>query len=105
MRRGEVWWADLAPPAGRRPVVLVSRDDAYRYRDFIMIAPVSRRIRGISPEVLLGPVEGLPKPCAANLDSLQTVSKSVLMERIVNLPAAKVEEIDEALRYSLGLRD
>ena len=105
MRRGEVWWADLPLPAGRRPVLLVSRDDAYRYRDLVMIAPVSRRVRGIPAEVPLGPVEGLPKPCAANLDSLQTVSKSLLLNRIAHLPAAKLDEIDEALQYALGLRD
>ena len=29
MRRGEVWWADLPAPAGRRPVVLLSRNEAY----------------------------------------------------------------------------
>jgi mRNA-degrading endonuclease toxin of MazEF toxin-antitoxin module len=27
MRRGEVWWADLPAPAGKRPVVLLSRND------------------------------------------------------------------------------
>ena len=29
MMRGEVWWANLPPPIGRRPVLLLSRNRAY----------------------------------------------------------------------------
>ena len=32
MKRGEIWWADLPPPVGRRPVLLLSRDRAYVVR-------------------------------------------------------------------------
>ena len=31
MRQFEIWWANLPAPAGRRPVLLLSRNDAYRY--------------------------------------------------------------------------
>ena len=37
MRRGEIWWADLGPAAGRRPVVLLSRDEAYAARTLVTI--------------------------------------------------------------------
>ncbi|MCH8087678.1 MAG: type II toxin-antitoxin system PemK/MazF family toxin, partial [Chloroflexi bacterium] len=40
MRRGEVWWADLPPPSGRRPVVLLSRDAAYTVRNLVLVTPV-----------------------------------------------------------------
>ena len=40
MKRGEVWWAELPPPTGRRPVVLLSRDEAYEVRALVIIAPV-----------------------------------------------------------------
>jgi mRNA interferase MazF len=73
MRRGEVWWAELPPPAGRRPVVLLSRDEAYSVRELVTIAPVTSRIRGIPTEVRLGPEDGLPKPCVINLDTITTI--------------------------------
>lgn len=38
MRRGEVWWADLPAPVGRRPVLLLSRDRAYAVRNAIKFA-------------------------------------------------------------------
>jgi mRNA interferase MazF len=103
MRRGEVWWADLPAPAGRRPVLLVSRDEAYTVRLFVTVAPVTTRVRGIPAEVALGPAEGLPRPCAANLDSLQTVPKAQLARRLTLLPAKKLAEVDEALRFALDL--
>jgi hypothetical protein len=31
VKQFEVWWADLPEPAGRRPVLLLSRNDAYGY--------------------------------------------------------------------------
>ena len=37
MRRGEVWWADLPVPVGRRPVVLLSRNEAYAVRELVTV--------------------------------------------------------------------
>ena len=104
MKRGEVWWARLSPPAGPRPVVLVSRDEAYEHRQFVMVGPVTTRVRGISSEVGLGPEDGLPRPCVANLDSLVTIAKARLDERICELSSSKLAALDDALRYALGLR-
>jgi len=50
--------------------VLLSRDDAYAIRSRLTVAPVTTRQRGIPSEVALGPEEGLPRPCVANLDSI-----------------------------------
>ena len=61
MRRGEVWWAELPRPIGRRPVVLLSRDEAYAVRNAVTIAEVTTTIRGIPVEVPLGPEDGCQK--------------------------------------------
>ena len=103
MRRGEVWWADLDSPSGRRPVVLLSRDDAYRVREFVIIAPVTTRARGIPTEVPLGKKDGLPKPCVANLDVLATIPKRKLIRRITSLSSLKRSAVDEAISFALGL--
>ncbi len=54
MRRGEVWWAELPQPIGRRPAVLLSSDAAYRARTSVTVAIITRTIRSIPVEVLLG---------------------------------------------------
>ncbi len=104
MRRGEVWWAELPPPAGKRPVVLLSRNEAYAVRELVTVAPVTTRIRQIPTEVPLGNDEGLPKPCVANLDTITTIPKAALTERISTLPPPKIAEVERALRFALGLR-
>ena len=80
MQRGDVWWANLPPPSGRRPVVLLSRDEAYAARALVTVAPVTTRIRNIPVEVILGPQDGLPRRCVVNLDTITTISKANLLE-------------------------
>jgi mRNA interferase MazF len=103
MRKGEVWWAKLPPPLGRRPVVLLSRDEAYTVRSAISVAEVTTRIRGIPVEVVLGPEDGLPKRCVANLDTIVTIRKELLIERITMLRNEKVEQIDAAIKFALSI--
>lgn len=103
MKRCEVWWADLPPPAGRRPVVLLSRDEAYAVRALVTVAPVTTRIRRIPAEVDLGPEDGLPKPCVVNLDAIVTVPKAHLGEPITQLRPEKIRQIEAALRFALGM--
>src|SRR5687767_10480994 len=103
MRRGEIWWAEFTPPVGRRPVILLSCDEAYALRELVTIAPVTTRIRGIPVEVPLGRGEGLPRRCVANLDTITTIPKRSLVVRVSLLPAAKVAALDDALKFALGI--
>jgi mRNA interferase MazF len=103
VRRGEIWWAEMPPPAGRRPVVLVSRDSAYAVRGSVTVVEVSRTVRGIPSEVPLGRRDGLPKKCVAKADNLVTVPKSWLRSRLAPLSKAKRAALDRALAFSLGL--
>ncbi len=103
MRRGEIWWAELNPPAGRRPVLLLSRDVAYGARSLVIIAPVTTRVRNIRAEVPLTTLDGLPQNCVVNLDTLTTISKSRLSHRLTIITSEKLKEVDIALHFALGL--
>jgi mRNA interferase MazF len=103
MRRGEVWWAELPSPAGRRPVVLLSRNEAYAVRELVTVAPVTTRVRRIPTEVDLGPAEGLPRACVANLDTITTIPKRALTQVIGPLPTETLAAVERALRFALGL--
>ena len=103
MKRGEVWWANLPAPTGKRPVVLLSRDEAYPVRSAVTVAEVTTRIRGIPVEVELGPEDGLPKRCVVNLDTVVTIRKEVLTERITLLQKDKIDQIEDAIKFALGL--
>lgn len=103
MRRGEVWWAELDAPVGRRPVVLLSRNEAYTVRALVTMAPITTRIRHIPSEVLLGIDDGMPRECIANLDSITTIPKDCLQERLVSLSPEKLKDIENAIHFALGL--
>ena len=103
MRRGEVWWAELPAPAGRRPVVLLSRNEAYAVRALVTVAPVTTRLRRIPTEVPLGPAEGLPKACVVNLDTLTTIPRRALTQPIGPLLPDKLAAVERALMFALGL--
>lgn len=105
MRRCEIWWADLPPPAGRRPVLLLSRDEAYTVRAQVTVAPITTRIRRIPVEVPLGPEDGLPERCVANLDSIVTIPKAHLDQCVAFLRPEKVRQIEAAIRFALGMAD
>ena len=101
MRRGEIWWAELE--AGKRPVVLLSRDEAYTVRSLVIIAPVTTRIRNIPAEVPLTVEDGMPQACVINLDVITTVPKDCLRRRLATLNRKKLKEIEAAIHFALGL--
>jgi|SRR3989304_2890961 len=104
MQRGEVWWANLDSSAGRRPVLLLSRNEVYTIRARVTLAPLTGTIRNIPSHVLLGPEDGLPSRCVVNLDDIVTVQKTRLIERIVILSAHKMDAVDEAIAFALDLK-
>ena len=101
MRRGEVWWGQLPPPIGQRPVVLLSRDSAYQVRLAITVAPVTRTIRNIPVEVSLDQSDGLPSRCVVNLDDIATIPKALIKRRIAALSVEKMQEVEAAIRFAL----
>lgn len=92
--RNAIFWADLGPPAGRRPVVIVSRDAATAVLNSVIAVPITRTIRGIRSEVPLGPANGLPDDCVANCDHVMTIP----IERLEGRP---VSTLDFAERVAL----
>ncbi len=77
-RQGEIWWAGLDK---RRPVLVVSRSEAAAVLQRIVVAPVTRTVRGIPTEVPLGSEEGLPEECAASFDNLQVIRTRDLTDK------------------------
>src|ERR1700748_1427520 len=102
MKQYEVWWAVLPPPAGRRPVLLLSRNSAYDVLNKYIAAEITTTIRDIPIEVALGRSEGMAKACVANLDNLRTISKIHLQNRIGCLGTNRIGEVKRALGYALS---
>ena len=102
MKQYEIWWAALPAPAGRRPVLLLSRDSAYAYLNKFAVAEITTTIRNIAVEVQLGRAEGMPNRCVANFDNLRTVSRAALKRRAGTLSPQRHVEIKRALGRALA---
>jgi mRNA interferase MazF len=102
VRQFEIWWANLPAPAGRRAVLLLSRNDAYQYLSKFIVAEITTTIRAIPVEVRLGRREGLSSPCVANLDNLRTAARQWLDSRAGSLAPSRHREVKRALGYALG---
>ena len=107
MRRGEIWWAAFDE---RRPVVLLSEYEPSGFRAMQVVAPADGDISGLGIEVAVGVREGLPFdgvlrfgfrwPGVTPCTWLTTLSREDLIERAGAVSAAKLSEIDDALRAS-----
>ncbi|MER6679017.1 type II toxin-antitoxin system PemK/MazF family toxin [Streptomyces sp. NPDC000983] len=107
MQRGEVWWAEFDE---RRPVVLLSGDEARGFRAMQVVAPAGVDISGLGVEVAVGVAEGLPfegvlrfgfsRPGLTPCTWLTTLSRDDLIEQAGVLPSAKLSALEDALRLS-----
>jgi mRNA interferase MazF len=101
--RGEIWWASLPEPSGRRPVVLLSRNAFYKTSAHIVIAEITTAIRLLPSEVALGKGDGLDRSCVINTAQLWTIRQDEIDAQITSLSASKLAALDTALSYTLGL--
>jgi mRNA interferase MazF len=92
--QGEIWWAEAMDK--RRPVLVVTRSEAVPVMTWLVVAPVTRTVRGIPTEIPLGPEHGLDEPCAASFDDLQPIRRSFLTSRVGGLDSPRAQ-ICEAL--------
>jgi mRNA interferase MazF len=105
VERGDIIWADLGPPAGRRPVCVLTRDAAIAVLTAITCAPITRTIRGIRSEVELGSAHGLPDQSVISCHSLITVPTALLdSEAVGHLDLDSRIRLDQALRYALDIQ-
>ncbi len=93
--QGELWWAEAEDK--RRPVLVVTRSEAIPVLTWLVVAPVTRTVRGIPTEVELGREHGLVDDCVASFDNLQPIRRSFLTERVGSLGQTEQGEICRAL--------
>lgn len=114
MRRGDVFWADLAPRSGseqrgRRPVIVVSNDGFNRVEAWqsIIVVPVStsstQRRRGPTAVGIPRGIAGIRQESVALCHQVTTLDRAKLTARIGELPTAIRERVDEGLRAALAL--
>jgi mRNA interferase MazF len=103
MDRGEIWWADLPDPVGRRPVLILTRSSAVASRNQIVVAQITRTAHHLPSEVVLRKNDGLPKDCFVNCDVLLTVPKTLLLQYVTKLSTPKMNQVQAALKFAMEI--
>ena len=84
---------------------MLTRDVAAGARTSVTCAPITRTVRDIDSEVVIGPDEGLSERCVINCDNIVTIPKRSLdRDPTGKLDELKQVELDRALRYALDIR-
>ncbi|MCU4184948.1 type II toxin-antitoxin system PemK/MazF family toxin [Acidiferrimicrobium sp. IK] len=105
VERGDIVWADLGPPAGRRPVCVLTRDAAIAVLTAVTCAPITRTTRRIRSEVEIGVAQGLPDQSVISCDNLITIPTMLLeSEPVGRLDLDARVRLDQALRYALDIQ-
>ncbi|MEA3506137.1 MAG: type II toxin-antitoxin system PemK/MazF family toxin [Elusimicrobiota bacterium] len=101
-RRGEVFWGPGKKKI--RPFLVVSNNQGNRYsRDVVIIPGTGQDIDKIYPVEVLVDKE-LPKPVKFQADSIFTIEKKNLGEKITELSSKTMAGIDTALQIELDMK-
>ena len=101
---GELWWCDL-PEGGRRPAVVLTRDEAIPRLRRVLVAPCTTTIRGLATEVRLDAGDDpVPTDCVVGLDSVEVVPVAALRQRLGWLSIPRMRAICGALAIAVDCR-
>ena len=95
--QGELWLMET-PNDKRRPVLVVSRNEAIPVLNNVVVAPVTSTLRRIPTCIPVGPDEGLDHDGVATFDNLAAVPKFVLTTRLGSLGPTGRSVMCDALR-------
>ena len=101
MQRGEIWFAST--PGGDRPVLVLTRDPVADRIGSVVVAALTRTVRGLVSELDLNPADdGVPSVCVVNFDNLHTLPREVLRRPVATLSAARMRQACRTLMASTG---
>ena len=115
MKRGDIYWALLSPrsgseQSGRRPVIILSHDafnQTSAWRSIIVVplstSPAQAR-RGPTVVALSAGTGGLPGDGFAVCHQITTLDRAKLTDKIGELPADIVKQVEQALLAAVDIR-
>ncbi len=102
LRRGEIWLHGFASPDKRRPVLILSRNDALSVMQTALVAPITSTIHGLPSEVVVDDRAGLKHTSAVNLDHVQCVRQRDLVQYLGTVSSSQLREVCVALAVAVG---
>ena len=95
-----MWWVAL-PHRKRRPYLVLTRQAAIPVLTSVVAVALTRTRRSLPTEVPFDADDGLPSPCVASFDNIETLPRWAFVERIASLRPGRADEVCAALRLAL----
>lgn len=102
LKRGDIHLCRFASPDKQRPVLILTRDSAISHLSNVTVAPITSTVRDVPSETILDTDDGMRHPCAVNFHNVVTVSQERLGKRVASLSQHRMQQVCNALRFSLG---
>lgn len=101
MHRGDVWFA--ATPGGDRPVLVLTRDPVAERIGAVVVAALTRTVRGLVSELeLTSDEDNVPTDCVVNFDNIHTLPKAALRRHVTTLTPPRMAQVCRTLTAATG---
>ena len=100
-RRGEVFWGPGKKKI--RPLLVVSNDQGNRYSNDVVVIPGTTQKKDIVYPIEILVTVGFSKPTKFQADSIFTIEKEELGEKITELSPDIMADVNTALQIELNL--
>ena len=84
--------------------MILTRDTVLENIAAIVVALVTRTVRQLPTEVVLGRRQELPVPCVTNLNNILTVPRHRLKRLMGACDASKLDELNQLIKAALDVR-
>ena len=105
MNRGDIWFIDLGGKSGKRPVVIITRQNVIEHLNKVSVAEITTKGKGYPTEVYIDHKGNLPIPSFVQTDNIHTVPKNKLVKYLGTLDAVTMDEISSKVILALGLEN
>ncbi len=102
MTRGEIWMHRFKPPDRERPVLILTRPEMISVLNTVTVAALTRTIREVRSEVVVGDECGLRVRSAINLHHLFTIPQSGLHRFVGSVSEETLRAVRRALLHALA---
>lgn len=111
-RRGDIYMANLNPfrgseQGGTRPVLVLQNNTGNFHSPTLIVTPLTTQVnkkRNMPTHCQLGHTKGLNEPSIALLEQIKTIDKSRISRYLGKLTEEQMEDVDEAIQISLGMK-
>ena len=103
MNRGDVWQLDLGGRIGRRPVIILTRQNVLGFVNKVTVAAITTRGKGYPTEIDIGQKANLPRHSFVQADNLHTVPRERFEKYMGTLDHDTVREVSRKVVLALEL--